>query len=132
MKTLVTRLKPGAELRSQIEKLAEAHNIKAGYIITCVGGLSHVTCRMAGATPAKQDVRDFKAEYEIISLVGTVSTNGCHLHISFSDKAGKTLGGHLKSATINPTAEIVIGIEDSLTFSRKLDDETGFDELTVS
>lgn len=51
---------------------------------------------MAGAKPDQQDIRTMNDEYEIISLVGTVSVNGSHLHLSFSDKNGDVMGGHLK------------------------------------
>lgn len=132
MKTIVTRFTPDTELKSQIHKLATAHNISAGYVITCVGGLKSVICRMAGATPDKQDIREFNGNFEIVSLTGTVSANGCHLHLSFSDKQGKVQGGHLKEAIVDPTAELVIGVEENLNFNRQLDDQTGFKELTIS
>lgn len=132
MKTIVTRFKPGSELKSQIQKLAQAHRIQAGFIITCVGGLQYVVCRMAGATPQRQAIREFNGEFEIVSLVGTVSAGGCHVHISFSGRDGKVQGGHLKEAIVHTTAELVIGVEEHLTFERKLDKETGFKELFIS
>lgn len=67
------------------------------------------------------------------SLVGTISINGTHLHMSFSDREGIAKGGHLKEGTIiHPTAEIVLGFEDEVEFKRELDEETGFTELVVS
>lgn len=107
--------------------------IKAGFIVTCVGGLEQAVVRMAGAKPDAQDIRTFEGDYEIVSLVGTVSVNGTHLHLSFSDSEGLTKGGHLKEGTIiHPTAEIVLGYEDNIEFKRELDDETGFPELTIN
>lgn len=132
MKTIITRFKPGSELKSQIQKLVKAQRVQAGYIITCVGGLQYAVCRMAGATPNQQDIRTFSGEFEIVSLVGTVSTDGCHLHIAFSDRDGKVHGGHLKEAIVSPTAELVIGVEEHLTFERKRDEQTGFKELHIS
>lgn len=87
---------------------------------------------MAGAKPDAQDIRTFKADFEIVSLVGTVSTNGTHLHMSFSDNEGTVRGGHLKEGTIvHPTAEIVIGIDEDVVMTREMDEETGFTELVV-
>jgi len=69
---------------------------------------------------------------EVDNLHGTVSINGCHLHISVSDVNGTVFGGHLKDGCIvRTTCELVIGILDDLTFDRKPDPETGFDELVV-
>jgi len=132
MKTIIFRLKPGADLKSSIEKVIHQHTIKAGFIITCVGGLEQATVRMAGAKPDSQDTRTFKEDLEIVSLVGTISVNGTHLHMSFSSKNGIVQGGHLKEGTIiHPTAEIVIGVEENVELTREMDDETGFTELVV-
>lgn len=89
--------------------------------------------RMAGAVPDKQDIRTYEGDFEITSLVGTISVNGVHLHMAISDKEGKSFGGHLKEGTIiHPTAEVVIGEDGRATYTRELDEETGFPELKIS
>jgi len=132
MKVHTFRLKPGQDLKTEIENFVKAKDIKAGFIVTCVGGLSQATMRMAGALPDKQDIRTYEGDFEVTSLVGTVSVNGVHLHMAISDKEGKSFGGHLKEGTIiHPTAEIVIGEDELATYTRELDEETGFPELEV-
>jgi hypothetical protein len=59
--------------------------------------------------------RDLHSEYdgpfEIVSMTGTVSFHGSHLHISISDENGKTIGGHLVfGCKIYTTAEMVIAV----------------------
>lgn len=113
--------------------MVRQHTVKAGFIVTCVGGLEQATVRMAGAKPDAQDIRTFKDDFEIVSLVGTVSTNGTHLHLSFSDTEGTVHGGHLKEGTIiHPTAEIVLGIDEDVEMRREMDEGTGFAELVVA
>ena len=132
MRIFSFRLKPGSDLKESIESVIDKSDISAGFIITCVGGLQQATVRMAGATPDKQDIRVYSGNYEIVSLVGTVSVNGTHLHVSFSDRDGNVIGGHLKEGTlIHPTAEIIIGVDDKVTFNRIHDEATGFSELVV-
>jgi len=132
MKLHTFRLTPGNDLKTEIEAFVKAHNIQAGFIVTCVGGLQQACMRMAGATPQNQDIRTYEGDFEITSLVGTVSVNGVHLHISISDKNGANLGGHLKEGTIiHPTAEIVVGEDEQAVYTREPDSETGFDELVV-
>jgi predicted DNA-binding protein with PD1-like motif len=132
MKIHTFRLKPGNDLKIEIEKFVKSKNIQAGFIVTCVGGISQATIRMAGAQPNKQDIRTYAGDYEITSLVGTVSAHGTHLHMAISDKEGKSFGGHLKEVTIiHPTAEIVLGEDEQVTYTRDLDEETGFPELVV-
>lgn len=72
------------------------------------------------------------ARFEVLSLVGTLSPDGLHLHASLGDETGAVCGGHLVRATVHTTAEIVVGVARSLTFSRKMDPGTGFKELVVS
>ncbi|HEV2403794.1 MAG TPA: PPC domain-containing DNA-binding protein [Candidatus Saccharimonadales bacterium] len=133
MKLYTLRITPGNDLKAELEKFVEDKNIKAGFIVTCVGGLSQAKMRMAGAMPDKQDIRTYKGDYEITSLVGTISVNGTHLHMSISDKDGNGFGGHLKEGTIiHPTAEVVIGEDEQAVYTRELDNDTGFPELVVS
>ena len=132
MKTFAFRLKPGLDLKTEIEAFAARNNLKAAFVITCVGGLQQVTMRMAGAKPDAQDIRTTTEDFEIVSLVGTTGSGGSHFHIAVSDMAGAVMGGHLKEGTIvHPTAEIVLGELDDATFTREMDDETGFTELVV-
>ncbi len=128
MKIHAYRLKPNEDLKSSIEKYARENQIKAGAVVTCVGSLSRATLRMAD----ENVIKDFEQQFEIVSLVGTLSDEGCHLHISLSDRDGNVIGGHLKEGcVIYTTAEIVLGEFDNLIFTREPDNETGFDELVV-
>ena len=74
---------------------------------------------------------DLKAYYEIVSLVGTLSDSG-HLHVSLSDKDGGVIGGHVMGDMIVfTTAEVMIGVCPDMHFERKMDERTGFPELTI-
>ena len=69
---------------------------------------------------------------EILSLVGTISEDGPHIHVSLGDSTGKVVGGHAISLTVYTTAEIVIGNCTGLVYSRPIDAETTWDELCVT
>jgi predicted DNA-binding protein with PD1-like motif len=128
MKAYALRLHPDQDLREALDDFSKEYSIRAGVILTCVGSLKHVTLRMAD----ENVIREFDEKFEIVSLVGALSPDGNHIHISLSDKDGKTIGGHLKEGCIiHTTAEIVIAECDGLSFSREFDERTGFDELTV-
>jgi uncharacterized protein len=132
MKIYTLRLKPDDDLRKALLAFAAENDIRAGSIVTCVGGLDRVTLRMAGATPEEQDIRSYLGKFEIVSLVGTLSADDCHLHMSASNYDGEVLGGHLKEGNIvSPTAEIVILEDESVEYTREPDAETGFEELAV-
>ena len=112
------RLKPGEYLRRSIEAMVKEKNITAGWINTCVGSLTDYTIRFAN----QQEGNNGSGHFEIVSLTGTVSVNGSHLHISISDSVGKTIGGHLlEGCKIYTTAEMVIGSITAYEFKRRKD-----------
>lgn len=132
MNQITFRLKPGQLLREEIEDRIKKQDVKAGVLLSVVGGLENIVLRMAGATPENQSVKKLDGPFEIVSGTGTISQNGCHIHISVSDKNGVVVGGHLKhGCKIAPTAEIVIGIFETAAYQRIYDEETGFKELVV-
>ena len=125
----VLRLKPGEDLRKSIEAIVKEKNITAGWINTCVGSLTDYTIRFANQ---QQGTRG-SGHFEIVSLTGTVSVNGSHLHICISDSTGKTIGGHLlEGCKIYTTAEIVIGSTTAYEFKRKKDGTTEWEELQIN
>jgi predicted DNA-binding protein with PD1-like motif len=128
LKIYALRLKPGQDLRVELEKFTKENKISAGFIITTVGSLKETKIRLAD----KPDAASFEGKFEIVSLTGTLSADGVHLHISVSDSTGKTIGGHLtEGCRIYTTAEIVIGVSDEIVFSRETDTETTFKELKI-
>ena len=122
------RLKPGQDLKKEIQNFADSHHIQAGWVSTCVGSLTNYAIRFANQPGIATD----SGHFEIVSLTGTVSVNGSHLHISISDSTGKTTGGHLSDGCkIYTTAEIVILSSEDFIFKREKDGTTPWDELQV-
>ena len=132
MKQIAFRLLPGQFLKEEIVYAAKKNDIRAGVLLSIVGGLENAVLRMAGATSEHQDIKEFTGPFEIVSGTGTISQDGCHIHISISDQEGKVIGGHLKDGCkVAPTAEIVIGILETRSFTRVYDKNTGFKELEI-
>ena len=130
MKQITFRLKPGQLLKEEIEMRAK--DIKAGILLSIVGGLESAILRMAGSEPNNQIVKEWNGPFEIVSGTGTVSKEGCHIHVSLSDQVGNVIGGHLKDGCkVKYTAEIVIGIFDDIFYKRAYDKDTGFKELEI-
>jgi predicted DNA-binding protein with PD1-like motif len=125
---ITIRLKPGQDLKQEIENLVKQKDIKAGVIVSVVGSLTKAVLRIADGVNTKQ----WDKPFEIVSGTGTVSVNGCHIHISIADQEGIVLGGHLKQGCIiNTTAEIVILFFTDSEFKRISDESTGYNELLV-
>lgn len=122
------RLTPGQDLKTEIEKKVVENGWKAVAVVTCVGSLNKAHLRFAN----QDHGTEIPGKLEIVSLTGTVSPNGTHLHMSVSDSSGKTRGGHLlKGNPVYTTAEIVLVILKDYEFDRETDSTYGFKELKV-
>ena len=128
MKVVPLRLQPGDDLRLALEAWMAEQQAQAGCVISAVGSISPAQLRLAGATQATA----IHGDLEILSLSGTLSPNGAHLHIAISGSSGAVIGGHLCAGSlVRTTAELVIGLLPEWQFSRKLDPATGYAELQI-
>ena len=128
MTTLSLRLRPGQDVKEELDKLVRDQHIEAGLLLTCVGSLTDVSLRLAN----QEKATTYRGHFEIVSLVGTLSTSGSHVHLSVSDSTGRTLGGHLMAGNlIYTTAELVIGILPDVIFTREPDPTFGYRELVI-
>lgn len=122
------RLKPGQDLKKEIEAYVQKNQIKAGWLVTCAGSLTDYNIRFANQPNGSSG----NGHFEIVSLAGTVSVNGSHIHISISDSTGRTIGGHLLEGNmVYTTAEIILQETDELEFTREKDGTTPWEELQV-
>jgi predicted DNA-binding protein with PD1-like motif len=132
MRVHAVRLTPGTDLKEELARLTKAHTLRAGFILSCVGSLSQARLRMPGATGEAEVFRTFDEPMEIVSLTGTLSPDGLHVHISLSRRDGACIGGHLvRDCIVNTTAELVIGELEHVEFRRLPDPVTGYNELSV-
>ena len=128
MQTLTFRLKPGQDLLNEIESVVVEKNIEAGCVLSAVGSLTHATLRLAN----REYYSEYDGYFEIVSMTGTVSIHGSHLHISISNGDGKTIGGHLvPGCKIYTTAEMVLAIFEDVVYKREYAEDLGYEELVI-
>jgi predicted DNA-binding protein with PD1-like motif len=129
MQSFTFRLKPGQDLLDSIEVFVADNKIEAGCVLSAVGSLTHVTLRLAN----RDTYNEYEGHFEIVSITGTVSTNGSHIHVSISNGDGVTIGGHLVSGCkIYTTVEIVLAGFDDVIYKRELlKNDSGYEELVV-
>ena len=123
------RLLPGQDLKKEIEAFVQAHSIQAGWVASGVGSLTDYHLRFANC----KDGEHGKGYFEILSLSGTVSVSGVHLHLSIGDQKGHVTGGHLlRGNLVYTTCEIILAEAEDLVFTRENDGTTSWPELQIN
>ena len=106
MRAVPLHLEAGSDVRRSLEQLALEHNA-GGFVLSVVGNLSQA----AFACPGQSAPTVLAGELEIITLQGTISPDGVHLHLSFSDASCQVWGGHLEHGTlVLRGADLLVGL----------------------
>lgn len=115
------RLQPGDDLRAALAG-------RTAFVVAGIGSLRHAELRLAGEPgPTPLD-----GPLEILTLSGSLTPAGVHLHVSLSDAAGRVLGGHVcAGCTVLTTAELLLAPLPPGSLSREPDPATGYTELVI-
>ncbi|MEM7557446.1 MAG: PPC domain-containing DNA-binding protein, partial [Cyanobacteria bacterium P01_A01_bin.84] len=85
VETFAIRLRPGSDVRQQLEELVKEEKICAGTILGAVGSLSKVCLRFAG----REEHTILPGRHEILSLSGMLGEDGIHLHMMVANSEGE-------------------------------------------
>ena len=125
--TIVARIDKGEEILDKIKEIALKEDIKLANV-NALGATNEFTVGLYNIDEKKYYSNEFKGNFEIVSLTGSINTfNGefyTHIHMSCGDGKGKVFGGHLNKAIVSATCEMFINIIDG-EVDRFHDDETG-------
>jgi len=126
VQTLVLRLNPGDDLRASLDLALKQGGGEAAFVVSGIGSLRGASIRFAGAANATR----IEGDLEILTLAGSLSPDGSHLHVSVADAEGRVFGGHAApGCTVRTTAEILVAWLPQWHFARKHDPATGYAEL---
>jgi len=128
MKLLPLRLLPGEDLRAAMQGVLQAQGCQAAFVLSGIGSLSRTRLRLAGA----EDFHTIAGEVEILTLAGSLSPDGVHLHMSVADATGRVFGGHVMAGCgVRTTAEVLLALLPDWQFTRAHDAATGYAELQI-
>ncbi|BCQ25207.1 DUF296 domain-containing protein [Caballeronia sp. NK8] len=128
MHAITLRLSPGDDLRAALDHAFLARGLSAAFVLQGIGSLSVARLRYAG----RDDAAELRGDLEILTLAGTLSAQGPHLHMSVSDADGRVFGGHVSPGCIvRTTVELVVANLPGERYTREHDAGTGFAELVI-
>ncbi|MDK2906553.1 DNA-binding protein [Petrotoga sp. HWH.PT.55.6.1] len=123
----IVRLDKGEEIVSMLKDFCSKNSIKLGTVYG-LGSTNAITIGLFNTHEKKYYSKEFKGDFEILNLTGNISTMNedtyLHLHVSISDSDLRSYGGHLNSAIVSGTAEIIVESIEG-TVDRKFDSEIG-------
>ena len=121
------RMDRGEEIISTLKKFCEDEKINLAEV-KALGAVNDFTVGLFNTHEKKYHSNRFQFDAEIVSLWGTVTTmNGevyLHIHMSAGNGEGHVYGGHLNSAVVSATCEMIVDVSEG-TVERKFSDEIG-------
>lgn len=124
----------GDEVIAELKKFAKEHKPRSAHF-TAIGAFRDATLAYSDwESKAYQDI-PVNEQVEVLTLAGDIAWEGdgepvVHAHVVVGRSDGSTRGGHLKSAHVRPTLELVL-VEYPKHLERKHDPVSGLALIEV-
>lgn len=107
----VIRLDKGDEIVASLKSLCKSNSITLGWV-SGIGAVNKATIGLFETETKRYLSSELSGDFEITALSGNISTMDgeiyLHLHATLSDIKHQTFGGHLNSAFISATGELIV------------------------
>ena len=128
---IVVRIDSGEEIIDALECICVEEGVWTAQV-SAIGAISNFTVSIFKTAQKQYKSTEYTGNYEIISLMGNVTTRAGkfhpHLHMSAVGKEGLMVGGHLNHAIVSTTVEMIIEVIDGKV-ERKRNVVIGLDVL---
>jgi hypothetical protein len=124
-------LRRGSNFADEVLKIAGAERIRTARV-EAIGGVNRLTLGYFNSEKKKHEEHVYNEFLEVACMLGNITTKDgkpfLHVHGTFGRWDMSTLSGHLISATVFPTMEVVI-TPTSNTALKKFDEKTGLNVI---
>lgn len=129
MHGLPLRLTPGCDLRRELERSVGEGSATGGFVVSGIGSLTQASLRFAAVDAATLIVEPL----ELLTLAGSLTPDGAHLHALVATADGRVIGGHVGyGCIVRTTAEILVAMLPDWRLGRAHDPASGYAELTIA
>lgn len=129
---LIVRIDKGEEILSVLNKLCDQEQIKLASV-SAIGAVSVAEIGCFDTREKKYYAKRIEGVYELTSLAGTVSRMNekvyLHTHATLAGMDNTVVGGHLNSAIVGATCEMVVDIIDGQV-NRVFSEEIGLNLIS--
>jgi predicted DNA-binding protein with PD1-like motif len=130
----LVRLARGEEIVASLKKMALAEKIQLA-MVQGLGAVDDLTVGVFNVETKAYLSNHFTGAFELLSIAGTIDTMKgefySHYHIAVADAKGHAFGGHLNSARISGTCELVLTLLPG-SIDRVKDSVTGLNVWKLS
>lgn len=127
----ILRLDPGDEIVSSLQTFINETDILLASV-SGIGAISRCEVGRYLLSEKRFEQKTFEGEFEVVAITGNITRMNekpyLHLHMAFADEDLVMRGGHLKSAVILFTGEIIIRRLDGAV-ERTLHEATGITRI---
>lgn len=131
--TYVVRLSRGEDIICSISELCKVEGIKLA-TMSAIGAVDYAAYGLYDVSKKKYNKNEKNEPLEIVNISGNITYKGSepylHLHASLADAKGNVFGGHLNSARVSATCEVIIKLIHG-SIERKFDEEIGLNVFDI-
>ena len=121
------RMDRGEEIMASLEEFCITERITLAEV-KALGAVDDFSVGLFDVDSKEYHANHFEFPAEIVSLWGTITTKDgkyyAHIHMSAADEKGQVWGGHLNSARVSATCEMIVDVVDGKV-ERKFDEDVG-------
>lgn len=125
----IVRIEQGEEIIKSLKSFADKKNLAGGFFYG-LGAVREASVGMFNTDKLEYEFQSFGA-HEITNITGNIARKEeeliIHAHVTLADSKQRAFGGHLLSAIINPTCEMIFF--SSGRMARSVDEETSLSLL---
>lgn len=130
----ILKFDKGEEVVEGLAGFIKDQNISSAWV-SGLGGLSAVSIGYFDQNELKYCWQDYAGSLELTNLTGNIARQddepALHLHATVSDESLKCVGGHLKSAVVGGTVEVLVTPLEDMSLTRQKDQATGLNLLNL-
>lgn len=129
----ILRIDRGEEIVSTLKQFCTDKKITLG-TVQGIGAVGNAVIGLFETRTKEYHTTTLSGDHEITSLLGSITTISgepyLHLHVTLTDATYLAFGGHLTSAVVSGTCEIVITVLDGQA-NRVFDEDVGLNVLDL-
>lgn len=130
----VLRLDKGEEIIETLREFCKTSNITLGWV-SGIGAVNRIVLGLFETGPKRYTADELSGDFELTALSGNITTMGedvyVHLHGTIADLQHHAFGGHVSSAVVSATVELIVVTVEGIV-DRKFSEEIGLNLLRFS